>query len=145
LGADGFYHPGSEDELRELIAAARASGRKLRVRGAGHSEPGAYEAGAGNFDVLLDRMSSVEFDDAAMQVTVGGGCHLGVDPEDPSGTSTRENSLLTRLDRRGWALPTTGGITRQTVAGFLMTGSAGGSLAHSAGDLIVRLRLMDGT
>jgi D-arabinono-1,4-lactone oxidase/FAD binding domain-containing protein len=143
-GSDGFYHPATEGELRELIAAARSSGGKLRVRGAGHSEPGAYEAGPGGFDVLLNKMNGVEFDDATMQVTVQAGCHLGVDPEDPSGTSTRENSLLTRLDQRGWALPTTGGITRQTVAGFLMTGSAGGTLEHSAGDLIVKLRVMDG-
>jgi FAD/FMN-containing dehydrogenase len=144
-GADGFYHPANEDELRELIATARSGGATLRVRGAGHSEPGAFEAGPGGFDVLLNKMNAVVFSDENMQVTVQAGCHLGVDPEDPSRTSTRENSLFTRLDRRGWAFPTTGGITRQTVAGFLMTGSAGGTLRHSAGDSIVKLRLMDGT
>jgi hypothetical protein len=113
-GPDGYYHPATEAELRLLIGHARASGRKLRVRGSGHSEPAAYRAEKDGIDVLLDRMSAVEFDDATMQVTVQAGCHLGVDPEDPSGTSTRENSLFGQLDAHAWAVPTMGGITRQT-------------------------------
>jgi FAD/FMN-containing dehydrogenase len=144
-GADGYYHPATEEELRLLIGEARANGRKLRVRGSGHSEPGGYKAEQDGIDVLLDRMSAVDFDDARMQVTVQAGCHLGVDPEDPSGTSTRENSLFDQLDARGWAVPTMGGITRQTVAGFLSNGSAGGTLQHSAGELVVKIGLLDGT
>lgn len=144
-GTDGFFHPASEDELRALILEARSSGRKLRVRGAGHSEPGAYQADAGDIEVLLDRMIDVQFDDASLCVTVQAGCHLGVDPEDPSGTSTWENSLFAQLDARGWALADMEGITRQTVAGFLSTGSAGGSLEHSPADLVVTIRLIDGT
>ena len=110
-----------------------------------HSEPMAYEAGSGAIDVLLTNMIAVEFDDENMQVTALAGCHLGVDPEDPSGTSTRENSLFRQLEEHGWALPDTGGITHQTVAGFLSTGSARGGLQHSPADLIVKIRLIDGT
>ncbi len=150
-GPDGYYHPGNEDELRSLIRRANAERLKLRVRGAGHSERGAIYAqgvrvseSGPNINVLLDKMASVEMDPSKMQVTAGAGCHLGYDPEDPSGMSTRANSLFQQLDRAGWALPDMGGITRQTVGGFLSTGSAGGSVRHSPGDLIVKIRVMDG-
>ncbi len=143
--SDGYYHPASEEELGSLIGEARARGLKLRVRGSGHSEPGALDGGTAAINVLLDRMSAVEFDEGRMQVTVQAGCHLGYDPEDPSRTSTRKNSLFAQLDRRGLAVPVMGGITRQTVAGFLSTGSAGFSLQHSFNELVVKIRLIDGT
>jgi FAD/FMN-containing dehydrogenase len=152
-GADGFYHPATEDQVRELILHARHEGRTVRVRGAGHStaaaiytdgfDPEGVRGGLG-INVLLDRLAAVSFDESRMQVTVQAGCHLGRDPTDPSGTSTLENSLFYQLDRRGWALPDTGGIIHQTVAGFLSTGSSGGSLQHSVGDQIVTIRLIDG-
>ena len=41
--SDGYYHPASEEELRALIHKAQERGSKLRVRGAGHSEPAAFE------------------------------------------------------------------------------------------------------
>src|SRR6266508_5097029 len=63
-GSDGFYHPISEEEVVELIALARSEALKLRVRGAGHSEPGAV-AEAASMVLLLDRMSGVSFDDAS--------------------------------------------------------------------------------
>jgi len=128
-----------------LILRARSDGLKLRVRGAGHSQPAAFGAGPRALAVMLDKFSAVEFDEDKMQVRVEAGCHLGLDPEDPTSTSTWKNSLFAQLDARGWALPDMGGITRQTVGGFLSTGSSGGSLLHSPGDLIVSLRLMDGT
>ncbi len=143
--SDGYYHPASEEELRALIHKAQERGLKLRVRGAGHSEPSAFEAGATEINVLLDRMAAVQFNDEKMQVTVEAGCHLGYDPEDPSRTSTRENSLFAQLDRHGWALPDMGGITRQTVGGFLSTGSSGCSLQNSLSAQIVKMRLIDGT
>lgn len=151
-GHDGFYHPRSEDEIRELILRARREGKKLRVRGAGHSTTAAIYTdgftsdngrGAG-IDIMLDQMAAVSFDDARMQVTVQAGCHLGLDPSDSTGVSTLENSLFYQIERRGWAFPDTGGITHQTVAGFLSTGSSGGSLSHSVGDQIVSIRVLDG-
>jgi FAD/FMN-containing dehydrogenase len=36
-GADGYFHPKTEEELRALILHAGASSKKLRVRGASHS------------------------------------------------------------------------------------------------------------
>src|SRR5437660_5840859 len=151
--ADGFYHPANEEGVRQLVLRARAEGRKIRVRGSGHSttaaiytegfDPDASRAGSG-LNLLLDRLANVSFDDAKQQVTVQAGCHLGQDPSDPAHTSSLENSLFYQLDRHGWAFPDTGGIIHQTVAGFLSTGSSGGSVQHSVGDQVVAIRLVDG-
>ncbi|MFQ5708598.1 MAG: D-arabinono-1,4-lactone oxidase [bacterium] len=153
LGSDGFYHPGDEAEICQLVQYANLRGLKIRVRGAGHSvasaiythRPRTHQTHDGGLNLMLDKMYKVTFDDARMQVTVQGGCHLGKDPSDPTQTSTEKNSLFYQLDQRGWALPTTGGIIHQTVAGFLATGSAGGTLMHSLGEHIVAIRVVDGT
>jgi hypothetical protein len=156
---DGWYHPGDEAEVAALVAHARATKSKLRVRGAGHSEGAAiYTPGfdglgkppAGAIDVMLDRMRAVivhpdPVDRARAVVEVEAGCHLGRDPYDPTGTSTWGNSLNAQLQRAGWALPDLGGITHQTVGGFLSTGSSGGSRQFSIHDAIVMIRFVDGT
>src|SRR5258706_656356 len=94
---------------------------------------------------MLDRYIGVTFDDARMRVTVQAGCHLGRDPRDPTRTSTWENSLLAQLESRGWALPDLGGGSHQTVSGFLMTGSCGGTVIHAIEDAVVGWRIVDGT
>ncbi len=145
-GADGYFHPSSEDELCELVRAARRLGKQVRVRGSAHSLKQAIQTdGAEHYDVLLDRYIGVRFDDELGQVTVQAGCHLGRDPRDPTRTSTWENSLLAQLTARGWALPDLGGVSHQTVAGFLSTGSCGGSVMHAIEDAVVGYRLVDGT
>jgi microsomal dipeptidase-like Zn-dependent dipeptidase/FAD/FMN-containing dehydrogenase len=156
-GCDGFHHPESEDEIRSLIHFAHRTGRKLRVRGAGHSIGAAiYTDGFApgmtpdrDVNVMLDQMAGLCFHDPSpdgrtIQVTVQAGCHLGFDPSDPTQRSNPQNSLFYQLEQRGWALPDMGGITHQTVGGFLATGSAGGSLTHAFGDQIVSIRFMDG-
>lgn len=151
-GADGFFHPATEDDLVALVRLARREGAQLRVRGAAHSVAGAiYTDGAPrgrpdrrHVDVMLDRHAAVSFDDARRQVTVQAGCHLGRDPRDPTGTSRWDNSLLAQLEARGWALPDLGGVSHQTVAGFLATGSCGGSVRHSVSEAVVGWRVVDG-
>jgi hypothetical protein len=151
-GKDRFYHPSNEAELAELIQEARARGVTLRVRGSAHSVPAAiftdnFETPSANergINVMLDRMNQIEFDDANMQVKVEAGCHFGVDPFDPTKTSSRQNALVYQMQERGWALPITGGIIHQTMGGFLGTGSSGGSLKHSLNAAIVQLELLDG-
>jgi hypothetical protein len=152
-GSDGFFHPTSEDELALLVRAARRAGAKLRVRGSAHSVDRAIYTDDGpdapavrrHFDVMLDRYIGVTFDEARLRVTVQAGCHLGHDPRDPTRTSTWENSLLAQLESRGWALPDLGGVSHQTVSGFLMTGSCGGTVMHAIEDAVVAWRLVDGT
>lgn len=152
-GRDGFFHPASEEGLVALVRQCRREGRKLRVRGSAHSVSGAiYSDNAPrgrrkngqDFDVMLDRYAGISFDDDRCQVTVQAGCHLGFDPRDPTGTSRWENSLLAQLERRGWALPDLGGVSHQTISGFLMTGSAGGTVTHAIEDAVVAWRFVDG-
>jgi FAD/FMN-containing dehydrogenase len=154
---DGFYHPASAAEVRRLILDARRCSLNVRVRGSGHSVAASVRAdracpcspARAGIDVMLDRMRTVDItpedDGEHASVSVGAGCNIGLDPYDPSGTSTWENSLAARLHDAGWALDVTGGISHQTVAGFLMTGSAGGSIEHSFANAVVRLQFVDGT
>ena len=151
---DGFYHPKSEDEVSDLIRFAIANGLKVRVRGAAHSSAKAAiytgdfsspPAVDNDLNLILDQMNAVEFDDTKKQAVVQAGCHFGYDPLDPTGVSTLESSLVYQLQQRGWALPITGGIIRQTMGGFLSTGSSGGSLRYSLLDAIVTFRVIDGT
>jgi D-arabinono-1,4-lactone oxidase len=142
---DGFFHPASEDEIAALVRYARRNGRQLRVRGSAHSVRDAIYTDGHGIDVMLDRYTGVAFDNAKRRVTVQAGCHLGADPRDPTRTATWERSLLAQLERRGWALPDLGGVTHQTVSGFLMTGSCGGTVRHAFEDAVVALRIVDGT
>lgn len=148
--SDGFYHPATEHELAGLVTRAHDERKSLRVRGSGHSIAAAIYSDAYlarlplAIDVMLDRYDGVTFDDANLRVTVQAGCHLGYDPRDPTRRSTVEASLVARLDARGWALPDLGGVSHQTVSGFLMTGSAGGSLTYAIEDAVVAIRFIDG-
>jgi hypothetical protein len=147
---DGYYHPASEAELVDLVHMARERGLPLRVRGSAHSIPAAIHTdarlhGHGRaIDVMLDRYGAVRFDDERMQVTVEAGCHLGDDPRDPTALATWNVSLLAQLQRRGWALPDLGGVSHQTVSGFVLTGSRGGTIIHSFEATLVALRCIDG-
>jgi hypothetical protein len=96
---------------------------------------------------MLDRLRAVKItpDGDHAIVEVEAGCHLGKAPYDPTGTSTWANSLNYQLQQAGYALDDLGGISQQTVSGFMLTGSGGGSLRHSVGESIVELLLIDGT
>jgi hypothetical protein len=152
-GSDGFYHPSTEHEIIELIAQARESGVGIRVRGSAHSVKKAiYTDGyspdtkmSSGINIMLDQYRSLIIDEENMTVTCNAGINLGPDPYDPSGVSTESNSLLYQLNEKGLALPDLGGITHQTVAGFLATGSSGGSLNYDLGESILSIRLIDGT
>jgi D-arabinono-1,4-lactone oxidase len=162
-GTSGIlHHPRSEGELVELVKRAHREGRQLRVRGAAHSPAHAIytdppagvpnqvdeqQPPAGNgINVMLDRYRGWRVTDRANKlVEVDAGIHLGIDPSDPTHTSTVANSLLHILSEMGWMLSETGGISHQTVSGFLGTGSAGGSFTHSFAENVWSFRIIDGT
>lgn len=100
-----------------------------------------------NINVMLDRYASFRVIDRERRlIECDAGIHLGLDPSDPTGTSTLENSLLYQLwNDYGWTLGDTGGISHQTVSGFTATGSSGGSLRFSANDNLYGFRVIDGT
>jgi len=144
-----FVHPRTEEELILLVKRARALGIQLRVRGSTHCVPeGIFtDESDHHINVQLDQYTRIlewnELEDGKrLRVTVQAGCHLGVDPANPM--SNKQNSLLHQLEERGWALPDLGGITHQTVGGFLSTGSMGGTAQHNLGQAIVGIRLIDG-
>lgn len=139
----GYLHPADEAEVSAIVRAA--DGRPVRVRGAAHSVPGAIHTGPrlegrrhDGIDLVLDRLDGVSLDGTI--VTVGAGVRLGPDPRDPH----RRPGLCAWLHARGLALINVGGVLHQTVAGFLMTGSCGGSTTEDVSASVVGLRLVDG-
>jgi len=133
-----------------LVIRARRENRKIRVHGSRHSEAviigtDAYQAGRASeaLDIRLDRMTSIAIDRENKQVTVDAGCRFGGDPREDDIDTGFDRSLNHALDAAGFALPNLGGVSHQTVAGFLMTGSAGGSLRFSLE--ILAIRFVDGT
>ncbi len=163
-GEDGFYHPAHEEQIIALVQKAYSEGLQIRCRGAAHSiawaiytDPGKgnprvpnkvseqHPPSGPNLNLMFDRYAKLEWvDETQGLVEVESGIHLGRDPDDPTETSTWQNSLLGQAFEKGWALSDLGGITHQTVGGFLSTGSAGGSLAYDLDDNILALRVIDG-
>lgn len=163
IGQDGFYHPSSEAELIALVHKAAADGLQIRVRGAVHSNAQAIytnpAAGATplankvsvqqppdgpHLNLMLNRYRQLVWIDVSQGIVeVEAGLNLGLDPYDPTHTSSLENSLLYQVWQKGWTLRDLGGITHQTVGGFLSTGSSGGSLTYSIDENLLAFRLID--
>ena len=98
----------------------------------------------------------------SLLVEVEAGCHLGEAPRHPiaSALSPRasrdprtpnvtqfaawEESVNYALQQKGYALPDLGGISHQSVGGFLSTGSAGGTCKWSFLESVVAVRVVDG-
>lgn len=159
---DGFYHPLTEEDVITLVRYARANKLQVRARGATHSIAWSIYADAvggpnqpdktleeapptgPNINIAFDQMYALDWiDEKNGIVEVQAGCHLGEDPLDPFGQSTLHNSFLWQIAQKGWAVNITGGITHQTVAGFVGTGSAGGSVKY-AFDNVIAFRVIDG-
>ncbi len=165
LGEDGFYHPENEDQILALVKKAYDERKQLRVRGAAHSiawaiytDPGANfpdvpntvseqsPPGGPNINIMLDNFKRLYWiDEEKGIIEVEAGIHLGADPQDPTGSSLLADSLLYQAHLRGWTLNDLGGITHQTVSGFLMTGSSGGTLMYSLDENLLAFRIVDGT
>lgn len=158
--------PTTEQEIIDVVQKAYASRSQVRVVGAAHSSPSniILDAPKGVFPknvvlISLTKYRGVVIDKQKATAVVKAGTSLDVDPEDPDSTET--NSLARILQASGFALPETGGITHQTIGGFLATGetythlliqyshslsgSAGGSIIHSFHDAIYGFTLIDGT
>jgi len=154
----GYYHPKTEQEIVDIVKYAYKNDLQLRVCGAGHSlgrkiytdvckidrvDVRARAPDGDNINIKLDeyiRILKVN----GTHVTVEAGIHLGHAPNDEC--STLENSLLYQLynDHR-LTVSDLGGISHQTVGGFISTGSSGGTLKYSFEDNVHALRIVDGT
>ncbi|MGY1845918.1 D-arabinono-1,4-lactone oxidase [Blastococcus sp. SYSU DS1021] len=102
-------HPGSADEVAQLLTTAAAAGRRVRPIGSGHSFSGIGLPE--DVQLVCDRLTGVRAVTADGLVTVGAGTTL--------------HRLGVELLRRGWALTNLGDVDRQTVAGALATGTHG--------------------
>ncbi len=158
-----YWLPENNDDVMSLVTQAATKGQIICMRGAAHSFPiigDLEDASAPSTTnrsskpylyVMLSKMYGINVLDPDT-VWVQAGCHLGYDPFDPTGISTLENSLCYQLDNLGTAnapapynakpyspksLPDLGGITHQTVGGFLSTSSSGGSTTYSFEDALM--------
>jgi len=150
-GVGAVYRPRNERELVDSIEDAYHDGRKVRVIGSGHTSPAAailaslVPGSPAPLNISLERLNNVIFRqqcDGSMHVDVEAGCHLGASPD--TGARFRDG-LVKKLDDRGYALPDLGGITHQSVGGFLSTGSAGSTVKYSNYQQVIGLKLVDGT
>ncbi|CAN5372057.1 hypothetical protein BH09BAC3_BH09BAC3_12810 [soil metagenome] len=158
---DGFYHPTTEQEIVYLIKKAVKGKLQIRCKGAAHSLSHAIYAGPATYpnrvslpgppdsndiNIMLDCYSKLTWlDEKEGVIEVESGIHLGEDPNNLSGRATFEKGLLFQIDEKGFTLNDLGGIIHQTISGFVMTGSAGGSLKHSLEDNIDGFSIIDGT
>ena len=132
------YHlPENTDDVIHLVDDARKNKEIICVRGAAHSYPiiehiekSAADGRPYRF-VLLSKMNKMSIDPSTGIATVEAGAHLGWDPYDATGISHERNSFLYFIDKAGYGLSDLGGITHQTIGGFMSTGSSGGSTNYS--------------
>jgi hypothetical protein len=146
--AVGFVTVDTLGDLTAIIQKA-APGTQVRVRGAMHSVPAAIVTDPSKgVDVMLGKdFLTVEAlnPSPGTLVRVGGGRRLGGDPEE--GVDITDGLLywLANAAQGPWSMTDLGGISHQTVGGFLATGSSGGSLSFSLEDQIQAIHLVDGT
>lgn len=146
---DGIYLVSNRDQIKQIINYARQNKVIVRAVGAQHSVNSAIFANDSTKFIHihlfgdLRKITNFEVvDNTLAYATVGAGCYLGVNPSDSA--SNLSNSFNYQIDQKGYALPILGGMSHQSVAGFLQTGSAGGSVMHGFGDVVEEIELIDG-
>ena len=142
----------SVPEVQQIILRAKREKKIVRVVGSEHSVPDAIYGPKDGFNLLLTKdlrkveIQRIKKEDGKqwLYCRIGAGCYLGKDPLDP--TSDLQNSACYQVavQKPGFGFPELGGIIQQSVGGFISTGSAGGSLQHSFGDVVQEIEFVDG-
>ena len=123
--------PATADAVQRAVAAAAASGLRIKPVGSGHSFTGIAVAPGVQLD-LTDLSGVVDADVATGRVTLAAG--------------TRLHQLPDLLAPYGLAMPNMGDIDRQTIAGATSTGTHGTGLGFGGlATQIVAARLVTGT
>lgn len=92
--------------------------------------------------LLTEDLTTVNQDAADEAVfRIGAGCFLGANLW---ARAKEKDSACYLVEQAGYAFPDLGGIIRQTVGGFMMTGSAGGSLTYGFADAIEKIEFVNG-
>ena len=141
-----MYYPVEIDQVVDLVMYSRKNHKIARCQGSGHSVPASIYAPEGIDMVLSGDLRAVSLVEELplnrAVFKVGGGCYIGVNTMDP--TSTRENSLSYQISQLGYAMSITGGISQQSIAGFLLTGSAGGSVKYGFAQSVREIQFVNG-
>ena len=123
--------PATAGAVQRAVAAAAASGLRIKPVGAGHSFTGIAVAPGVQLD-LTDLSGVIDADVATGRVTLAAG--------------TRLHELPALLAPYGLAMPNMGDIDRQTIAGATATGTHGTGLAFGGlATQIVAAKLVTGT
>lgn len=137
------------EDVINAVKRAKREKKVLRVVGSEHSVKAAIFPKDGITLVLRNDLRKVEILKTTVEegkkwlyCRIGGGCYLGKDPLDPH--SNLQNSACYQVAAHGYGFPELGGIIQQSIGGFILTGSAGGSLEHSFADVIREIEFVDG-
>eukprot|EP01129_Flabellula_baltica_P015747 TRINITY_DN8129_c0_g1_i1.p1 TRINITY_DN8129_c0_g1~~TRINITY_DN8129_c0_g1_i1.p1 ORF type:complete len:830 (-),score=186.95 TRINITY_DN8129_c0_g1_i1:102-2558(-) len=162
-GEDGYYHPETEEDIVKIVQYAHDHSYQVRVRGSGHSNadhvytdhvgqnlegwrfvnPIPPDTPESEMNILLDKYCKIiSVDTDNLIAVVQGGIHLGEDPESNPPVPYSDSLLYQLHEDYGLSVDDTGGITHQTLAGFLSTGSSGGSLKHSIDPNVIEIRIV---
>lgn len=121
-----LVHPNTEEELRQVVDTARTAGVAVRAIGTLHSQ--APIPDTAGICVVLDRYNRVVKVDGDL-VTVEAGMQL--------------RALYRALAAMNLALPVSGAIAEQTVAGAISTATHGGSIHRGAlSDCVEAVRMI---
>ena len=139
----------STEDVIEAVLKAKREKKVLRVAGSEHSVRDAIYPKDAVTLLLTGDLRKVEIVKVTEEESkkwlycrIGAGCHLGKDPLDPHSDLT--NSACYQVNKYGFGFPELGGIIHQSIGGFMMTGSAGGSLKHGFADVIQEIEFVDG-
>ncbi|MDF1654896.1 MAG: D-arabinono-1,4-lactone oxidase [Coxiellaceae bacterium] len=145
-------HVSNMGDAIKYVIEANKNNRLVRVIGSGHSviEAIGLNSSRRSMNLILTGelrriqliKETVENGQQVAYVKVGAGCYIGRSPGDRKGTW--QNSLNKWLDDLGYAIPIMGGLAHQSISGFLLTGSSGGSVRHGLHDFIESIELIDG-
>lgn len=144
-----IYYPQNVEEVKELVLFAKKNHCLVRTVGSGHSPISSiYGENENEIKLCLDgdlrKIDSFVIDESKKfaTVTAGAGCYLGRNPRDIK--STLDNSFNKQIDDKGYALPITGTISHQSIAGCLQTSTSGGSTKHGGADVIEEIEWING-
>ena len=142
----GVYYPENIAQVVDLVNHSRIEKKIARCKGAGHSvKDSIYQRHEINM-VLSGDLRAVslvkKLPEGKAVFKVGGGCYIGKNPMDLS--STRENSLSYQISQLGYAISIVGGISHQSIAGFMLTGSSGGSVKFGLPETIREIQFVNG-
>lgn len=148
--ANGILFPRSTAEVQKIVQFAIEHNYKIRIVGASHSPKASIYDPQDPHQLImhlegdLRKIESIQTTASKEYALVrtGAGCYLGVNTADK--TSTLNNSFNYQIDQAGYALPTLGGISHQTIAGFLQTSSSGGTAFHTIAEVVEAIEWVDG-